>query len=192
VIFGARVEAQPLASVPGLSISAEGGYGLPQTLGTSQGSADSTWWRGEAELSYRLRLGSRFSVLALGGYGLSRFQFVGAGAAEALVPAATYSVVRLGAGVGFRRDWLDLILQIENRPVLSGGTFTNRFNTASADGLAARLSALIALGDRFFARLEGNYARYAWTLGFDLDDTYRAGGANDVQFGFGFSSGVSF
>ncbi len=192
ILFGLRVEAQPLAALPGLSISAEGGYGLPQTLETSQGDADSTWWRGEAELSYRLRLGSSWSLLALAGYGMSRFQFVGPTAAYALVPAATYGVVRLGAGVGYRTSWLDVVLQVENRPVLSGGAFADRFDTASADGLAARLAALAFLSERFFARLEGNFARYSWSLTYALDDTYRARGAQDVQFGFGLSTGMTF
>lgn len=192
VILGARVEAQPLGSVPGLTISAQGGHGLPQNLGTSRGEAQSLWWRAEAEVSYRLQLGSRWSILALGGYARARYKFDGPGAAEAILPVATYSVVRLGAGVGFRHRWLDVVAQVENRPVLGGGVMADRFQAASADGLAARLGTTLMLGSRFFARLEGNYARYAWTFEFDMDDNYRAKGATDLQLAFSFSTGAAF
>lgn len=192
VILGARAEAQPLRAVPGLTISAQGGHGLPQNLGTSRGEAQSLWWRAEAEVSYRLQLGSRWSILALGGYALARYKFDGPGAAEAILPVATYSVVRLGAGVGFRHRWLDVVAQVENRPVLGGGVMADRFQAASADGLAARLGTTLMLGSRFFARLEGNYARYAWTFEFDMDDNYRAKGATDLQLAFSFSTGAAF
>jgi PEGA domain len=192
VLFGLRVEAQPLGSLPGLTISAAGGHSLPQDLGTSRGEARSLWWRGELELSYRLRLGKSWSILALGGYALARYSFDGPGPAEAILPVATYSVVRLGAGVGYRRDWLELIAQVENRPVLGGGVMADRFRSASADGLAARLGAMVMLGDRLFARLEGNYARYAWTFDYDMDDTYRAKGATDVHLGVSFATGAAF
>ncbi len=192
VILGARAEAQPLRAVPGLTISAQGGHGLPQDLVTSRGEAQSLWWRAEAEASYRLTLGSRWSILALGGYVHARYKFDGPGVAEAILPVATYSVVRLGAGVGFRHRWLDVVAQVENRPVLGGGVMADRFQAASADGLAARLGATLTLGSRFFARLESNYARYVWTFEFDLDDNYRAEGATDLQLAFSFSTGAAF
>jgi hypothetical protein len=191
VLFGARVEVQPLRSLPGLKVMAAGGHGLPQVLTTSRGEADAIWWRGEAEASYRIGLGKRWGVSALGGYGMSRFKFNGQGGSEALVPAAFYNVVRLGAGVGFRHDRLEALLQVENRPVLSGGKFTDRFQSASADGLAARLT-LASTFRWFFARLDGNYARYAWRFSSDQDDIYRADGATDVQFGFSFAAGATF
>jgi len=150
------------------------------------------WWRGEAAVSYRLGLGSHWGIFALAGYGLQRFKFDGQGSAEALVPAATYHLIRLGAGAGYRQGALEVIAQVENRPVLSGGSFADRFQTASADGLAARLSALVHFGSRFFVRLDGNYARYAWSFGYDQDDLYRAGGATDLMFGATFATGAAF
>lgn len=191
VLFGARVEVQPLRSLPGLKVMAAGGHGLPQVLTTSRGQADAIWWRGEAEVSYRLGLGKRWGVTALGGYGMSRFKFNGQGGSEALVPAAFYNVVRLGAGFGYRHDWLDAMVQVENRPVLGGGKFTDRFRSASADGLAARLTVLSTFR-RFFTRLDGNFARYAWRFSSDQDDSYRADGATDLQFGFSFAAGATF
>lgn len=191
VLFGARVEVQPLRSLPGLKVAAAGGHGIPQVLGTSRGEADAIWWRGEAELSYRLGLGKSWGITALGGYGMSRFKFNGQGGSESLVPAAFYNVVRLGAAVGFRRDWLDVTAQVENRPVLSGGKFTDRFQSASADGLAARLT-LLGTFRWFFTRLDGNFARYAWRFSSDQDDIYRADGATDLQFGFSFAAGATF
>jgi hypothetical protein len=192
VLFGARVEYQPLRSLAGLMIAADGGYGIPQTLTTSRGSAQSVWWRGEAEVSYRLGLGSRWGVFALVGYGRQRYKFDGAGGAEALVPAATYNLIRIGAGAGYRQGSLELTAQVENRPVLTGGTFADRFRTASADGLATSLSALVHLGSRFFVRVDGNYARYAWSFGYGQDDLYRAGGATDLMFGVTFATGAAF
>jgi hypothetical protein len=173
-------------------LAAAGGHGIPQTLTTSKGDAQSIWWRGEAEVSYRLGFAAHWGVFALVGYGLQRFRFDGVGSAEALMPAATYHLVRLGAGVGYRQGAFEGLAQVENRPVLAGGTFADRFQTASADGLAARLTALVHFGGRFFARLEGNYARYAWSFGYDQDDLYRAGGATDLMFGVTFATGAAF
>lgn len=195
LLFGVRVELQPLRSLAGLMVAVDGGYGVPQTLTTSQGRAQSVWWRGEAEVSYRLGLGQHWGIFALVGYGLQRFKFAEldqAGNAEALVPAATYNLIRLGAGAGYREGAFEVLAQIENRPVLSGGTFADRFQTASADGLAGRLTLLAHLSSRFFARLEGNFARYAWSFGYDQDDLYRAGGATDLMFGVTFATGAAF
>lgn len=195
LLFGLRVEFQPLRSLAGLMVSVDGGYGIPQTLTTSQGKAQSVWWRGEAEVSYRLGLGERWGIFALVGYGLQRFKFAEldkAGNAEALVPAATYNLIRLGVGAGYRQGAFEVLAQIENRPVLSGGTFADRFQTASADGLAGRLTLLAHLSSRFFARLEGNFARYAWSFGYDQDDLYRAGGATDLMFGVTLATGAAF
>lgn len=196
-LFGLRAEGRPLRSLAGLKVAAAGGYGIPQQLQTSVGPADSVWWRGEADVSYRLGLGAHVGVTALVGYGVQRFRFVGSPALgtssspEALVPAATYHLARLGLGVGYSDGPLEVGLQVENHPVLAGGAFAERFRSASADGLAGRLTALYSFG-RFFGRLDGDYARYAWTFGYDQNDLYQAGGATDKLFGFSLALGASF
>jgi PEGA domain len=192
VLLGARVDSAPLRRLPNFTVGAAGGYGVPQTLSTSQGNADSIWWRVEATASYRLPLGARWAIQALVGYGFSRYQFFGSRAVRALVPDASYSVARLGVGGSARIGWVELNAMLENRPVLSGGTFADRFRNASADGLAARLGASALLGPRYFARFEGSFARYAWSFDYDVADTYRAGGANDVLLGLALSAGAAF
>lgn len=198
VLLGLRAEYQPLRSLAGLQVAVAGGYGIPQELQTSVGQSDSVWWRGEADVSYRLGLGKHFGVTALVGYGLQRFRFVSTPAvgtmntAEALVPAAMYHLARLGVGLGYRDGAYEVGLQVENRPVLAGGAFADRFRSSSADGLAGRFTALVFFGGRFFGRLEGNYARYAWTFGYDQDDLYQAGGATDKMFGFSLAAGAAF
>jgi hypothetical protein len=131
-------------------------------------------------------------VLALAGLGVTRHRFSGAAAAFALVPDARYIVARLGGGVSARFQRLEVTGTVENRPVLSGGVLSDRFRTSSADGIAVRVSAMLPLADRYFARLDGNFVRYAWSFSFDPAGTYRADGATDVLLGFSLSAGATF
>jgi hypothetical protein len=192
LLIGARVEGFPVRQLRNFMVSVQGGSSIPQDLQTSQGAVQVVWWRIEAAASYRIALSSSWNLVALLGYARTRHRFYGQPPALAIVPDATYSTVRLGAGVGGTFDWLEVSALLENRPVLSGGVFANRFRTSSADGLAATLSAIAHLGGRYFARVDGNYARYAWSFGYDQADTYRAGGAIDLVMGFSLSAGASF
>ncbi|MEZ4360807.1 MAG: PEGA domain-containing protein [Kofleriaceae bacterium] len=192
VLLGARVEAAPLRSLPGLTLTAAGGYGIPQTLTTSQGTSDSIWWRVEALASYRVRLGDRLGLLALGGYEFSRFKFFGTPQVRALVPDASYSMARLGIGLSARTSGFEISAVVENRPVLSGGMFTQRFRNPSADGLAARLGVVTDVTRRYYGGLDASFARYAWSFSYEVTDTYRARGASDVLVVVAARAGASF
>lgn len=192
VLIGARAEVVPLRALERLALVVHGGYAVPQDLTSSQGMLRAAVWRVDAAATYRFRLTSHANIVALAGYARQRYRFEGPAAAVALVPDATYSQVRLGVGLMGRMDWLELSALVENRPVLSGGRFANRFKTASADGLAASLSTIAHLGERYFARVDGSVVRYGWSFTFEPGDTYRAGGASDVMLGVTISAGAAF
>ena len=192
VLIGARAELVPVRALKNLSVQAAGGYGVPQDLKSTQGMVRAVLWRADAAATYRIGITSNAQVLALAGYAHSRYRFEGPRAALGLVPDATYSQVRLGVGLSGRLGWLELLAQVENRLVLSGGVFADRFRSASADGLAAALTLVGHLGPRYFARLEGSVIRYGWSFTYELDDTYRAGGASDVMLGVSMSAGAAF
>jgi PEGA domain len=192
LLFGLRLEVMPLRQLPSLMVSGVGGYSLKQRLQSSQGAVNAVWWRAGLAASYRLAFGSRFGVLAVLGFDKVRYEFSGPAAAFALVPDASYTYLRLGAGLTARFKMLEATALLENRPVLSGGLFADRFRTSSADGLAAQLSAVAHLNERYFGRVDASYARYAWSFGFDETGAYRAGGALDRALGISLSAGAAF
>lgn len=192
VLLGARAELVPLRAVKHLALSVSGGYAVPQELSSNAGMLRATTWRVDATASYYLGLTRRAGLVALAGYGRSRYRFEGPAAAVALVPDATYSQVRLGAGLRGRLDWFELLASVENRLVLSGGTFSNRFKTASADGLAAQLSLAAHLGAHYFARFDSGVARYDWSFTYESEDRYRAEGASDLMLVLSLSAGAAF
>ncbi len=192
VLLGARAELVPLRAVENLSLSLAGGYAVPQDLSSNAGMLRATVWRVDAAASYTLGLTRHAGLVALAGYGRSRYRFEGPSAAVALVPDATYSQVRLGAGLRGRLDWFELLAMVENRLVLSGGAFSNRFKTASADGLAAHLSMAAHVGARYFARLDSGVARYDWSFTYEPEDRYRAEGASDLLLIVSLSAGAAF
>lgn len=192
VLLGARAELVPLRAVENLSFTLAGGYAVPQDLNSNAGMLRATVWRVDAAASYTLGLTRRAGLVALAGYGRSRYRFEGPSAAVALVPDATYSQVRLGAGLRGRLDWFELLALVENRLVLSGGTFSDRFKTASADGLAAHLSMAAHLGAHIFARLDSGVARYDWSFTYEPEDRYRAEGASDLMLMVSLSAGAAF
>lgn len=192
VLLGARAELVPLRAVENLSLSLAGGYAVPQDLSSNAGMLRATVWRVDAAASYTLGLTRHAGLVALAGYGRSRYRFEGPSAAVALVPDATYSQVRLGVGLRGRLDWFELLAMVENRLVLSGGAFSNRFKTASADGLAAHLSMAAHVGARYFARLDSGVARYDWSFTYEPEDRYRAEGASDLLLIVSLSAGAAF
>lgn len=192
VLLGARAELVPVRAVEQLTLSLSGGYAVPQDLNSNSGMLRATVWRVDAAASYTLGLTRHAGLVALAGYGRSRYRFEGPSAAVALVPDATYSQVRLGVGLRGRLDWLELLALVENRLVLSGGKFSDRFKTASADGLAAQLSMAAHLGAHYFARLDGGVSRYDWSFTYEPDDRYRAEGASDLILIVSLSAGAAF
>lgn len=192
VLLGARAELVPLRAVENLSLSLAGGYAVPQDLSSNAGMLRATVWRVDAAASYTLGLTRHAGLVALAGYGRSRYRFEGPSAAVALVPDATYSQVRLGVGLRGRLDWFELLALVENRLVLSGGAFSNRFKTASADGLAAHLSMAAYVGAHYFARLDSGVARYDWSFTYEPEDRYRAEGASDLMLIVSLSAGAAF
>jgi hypothetical protein len=100
-------------------------------------------------------------------------------------PDVDYQIARIGVRVlGRVLPELEAWAGVDNRVVLSGGPLEDRFRRPEVDGVAARAGAAAFLLSRHVeARVEGAYARYAWTFQPESGDPYIADGGTDAMYG---------
>lgn len=200
VLVGPYVEFYPgtlagIASLRGLALVLRYGYGANSQSVLDANNMEtglSTYWSTiQVGARQRWTLGGMASLEIGAGYvrDIHRFNV----AADATVPVtqvpdADYSSVRIGGRASVQLAKLEPFVAAENRIVVSGKGFADRFPSPSATGIKLGGGVVLHAGKLFFT-LEASYTRYSWTFGAGNVMGVSASGATDAFTNFGGSLG---
>ena len=168
---GAELSLWPLAlfgsrALPGLSLyaRAEVSVIVAPVSGDMVMDTNTQWRSFEVSARYRHVFG-KVPVEVSGGYVRDQLQFTGS--QTDILPDIDYSVVRIGAKVGYLAGAMEPYAAIEGRFVLSGGDgFTSRFDGgASGEGVHGAAGLALRLGG-FVARAEAAVTDYSWNFNY--------------------------
>ncbi len=186
-LAAAAIDVAPFA---GFASDALRGFGLVGSYATSiglstgagSGNLPTTWSRFSAGPRFRLGIGED-PVVSVGGsltYGGESFSFSRAsGPLPTGLPAVDYRDVRPALEARVRLGRISLRAEAGYDHLLSTGDVGARMQGTSAAGVDAGLSASVALGLGFEARLGAEYRRYFYAFHPAPGDTFVAGGAVD-------------
>jgi hypothetical protein len=198
VLVGPYVEIYPgtLAGVKalrGLALIVHYGHGANSQPVLDENNMDtglSTYWRTfQVGARHRWYLGDMASVEIGAGYVRDIHRFNATDSTELdQVPDADYSSVRIGGRASVILAKLEPFVAAENRIVVAGKGFGDRFSNPSATGLKLGGGVLLHAGKLFFT-VEASYTRYSWTFGVGQTMGFSASGASDAFTNFGGSVG---
>lgn len=178
-----------------LSIIGGAGYSPVITASTGNGMQVDAFWRSQ-HAGLRIRpLDRRVAVDVDAEWMHTLYVFRDEDSAPvADTPDVDYHVARIGVRVlGKLTPQIDAWLGADNRVVVSGGPLEDRFRGSEVDGLAGRAGIAAFLLDRQLeARVEGAYARFAWTFSPEVGDTYVADGGSDALYGVTITVGLHY
>ncbi len=199
VLVGPYVEVYPgtllgVKALRGLALIVHYGHGANSQPVLDENEMEtglSTYWRTfQVSARHRWLLGDLASLEVGAGYVRDIHRFNATDASQLVqVPDADYSSVRIGGRASVKLAKLEPFVAAENRIVVSGKGFGDRFNNPSATGLKLGGGVLLHAGKLFFT-VEASYTRYAWTFGAGNPMAgFSASGATDAFTNVGGSLG---
>lgn len=171
----------------GLTLGYARAIGLSSAVEGASETISTTYQRFHVGLRGRMRFGKdakKAMILGLGGgLRLQQFSFGEAPLLEAELPDVSYTILRLGADFRAPVGPVALLAGFDFFLPLSRGAIYDRFNEASALGIALGGGVAIPITGGIEARAQLEYARFGASFKPREGDAYIAGGALDQFFG---------
>lgn len=179
----------------GLTVGYARALGLSSAVEGAPESISTTYQRFHVGLRGRMRFGQGAKAMILGlggGLRLQQFSFGDAPLIQEELPDVSYTIIRLGADFRAPVGPVALLAGFDFFLPLSRGPIYDRFNEASALGIALGGGVAIPITGGLEARVQLEYARFGASFKPREGDTHIAGGALDQFLGLRFGAAYAY